>query len=63
MQDAGEYQEQRDFARQVLALLEQLPAVPGRESLVQNANALIRQVDAKAPGQEVSVAARARPPR
>jgi high-affinity iron transporter len=59
VQDAGEYQEQREFATQVLALLQQLPAVDGKESLLQKAQALIGRIDAKAPGAEVSTAARA----
>lgn len=59
VQDAGEYQEQREFATQVLALLEQMPAVAGREGLLQKARELIGRIDAKAHGAEVSTAARA----
>lgn len=58
VKDAAEYQEQREFAGQVLALLGELPEVAGKESLVRGATALIDRIDAKAPGTEVSVAAR-----
>ena len=58
VQDAGEYQEQREFATQVLELLQHLPAVVGSEGLLQQARALIGRIDAKAPGAEVSAAAR-----
>jgi high-affinity iron transporter len=59
VQDAGEYQEQREFATQVLELLQHLPAVVGSEGLLQPARALFGRSDAKAPGAEVSAAARA----
>ena len=58
VKDETEYQEQHEFATQVLALLQQLPAVPGNEGLVDKARALVGRIDAKAPGQEVSAAAR-----
>lgn len=58
VQDAGEYQEQREFATQVLALLGQLPAVDGRDALIEKARGLAGRIDAKAPGDEVSVLAR-----
>ena len=58
VRDATEYQEQREFATQVLALLEQLPAVEGKQGLVDKARALVGRIDVKAPGQEVSGTAR-----
>jgi len=58
VRDATEYREQREFATQVLTLLEQLPAVPGKPGLVDRARALVGRIDAKAPGQEVATAAR-----
>jgi high-affinity iron transporter len=58
VQDQAEYQEQREFATQVLALLVHLPPVVGTEGLLQKARALIGRIDAKAPGAEVSAAAR-----
>jgi high-affinity iron transporter len=58
VQDAGEYEEQREFATQVLALLGELPAIPGKEGLIRDARALLARIDAKAPGTEVSAAAR-----
>lgn len=58
VRDATEYQEQHEFATQVLALLQQLPAVPGKEGLVDKARALVGRIDAKAPGQEVAASAR-----
>ncbi|HSW25230.1 MAG TPA: FTR1 family protein [Burkholderiaceae bacterium] len=59
VQDAGEYQEQREFAAQVLALLQQLPKVNGTDGLTQQAQALVGRIDAKAPGAEVAALARA----
>ncbi|MBA2964483.1 MULTISPECIES: cytochrome c/FTR1 family iron permease [Ramlibacter] len=58
VQDAGEYQEQREFAGQVVALLEQLPPVAGKDALLQQARALLGRINAKAPGGEVSGIAR-----
>ena len=58
VKDSTEYQEQHEFATQVLALLQQLPAVQGKEGLVEKARALVGRIDAKAPGQEVATAAR-----
>ena len=58
VQDAGEYEEQREFATQVLALLRELPAAAGAENLQQKAQALIARIEAKATGSEVSAAAR-----
>lgn len=58
VQDAGEYEEQREFASQVLALLGDLPAATGKDALVRDAKALLARIDAKAPGAEVSAGAR-----
>lgn len=58
VQDAGEYEEQREFVGQVLALLGQLPAVAGKEILLRDAQALATRIEAKAPGVEVSRLAR-----
>jgi high-affinity iron transporter len=56
--DEGEYQEQREFAAQSVALLEQLPA-PDQAALVARARQLLRRIEAKAPGAEVSALAAA----
>lgn len=58
VKDAGEYQEQREFATQVLALLGELPPVTGQESLVRKAQELLARIDAKVPGAQVSSSAR-----
>jgi high-affinity iron transporter len=52
--NAGEYQEQREFATQSLTLLEQLPAVAGHAALLNDARQLLSKIDAKAAGSEVS---------
>lgn len=58
VQHAGEYEEQREFATQVLALLGELPSVSGKEGLIRDARALLARIDTKVPGAEVSAAAR-----
>lgn len=58
IQNAGEYQEQKEFAGQVLGMLEQLPPVVGKDALVEKARLLVRRIDAKAAGGEVSSLAR-----
>ncbi|HZY16884.1 MAG TPA: cytochrome c/FTR1 family iron permease [Ramlibacter sp.] len=58
VQDQAEYQEQREFAAQALAQLEQLPAIAGKDAVLQKARALVGRIEAKAPGAEVSTAAR-----
>lgn len=55
--DEGEYQEQREFATQAIALMGQLPAVPGQPALVEQARGLLARIDAKAPGAEVAALA------
>lgn len=57
--DQGEYDEQREFAAQSIALLEQLPANPEKAALIAKARQLAQRVDAKAPGAEVSALAAA----
>lgn len=57
--DQAEYQEQREFASQLVRLLEQLPAAMGKEALLAKSRELLARVDAKASGAEVSTQARA----
>ena len=57
--DEGEFQEQREFATQSVALLERLPAAPEQAALVARARQLLARIDARAPGAEVSAAAAA----
>jgi high-affinity iron transporter len=52
--DTAEYDEQREFATQAIALMEQLPAVDGQSVLIAKARQLLARIDAKAPGPEVS---------
>jgi high-affinity iron transporter len=52
--DAPEYEEQREFATQAIALMEQLPAVGERSVLLAKARQLLARIDAKAAGPEVS---------
>ena len=49
-----EYAEQREFATQSLAVLQQLPANPQQAALVAQARELLARIEAKAPGTEVS---------
>lgn len=53
----AEYDEQREFARQSVALLAQLPAVEGQAGLLARARELLARIEAKAPGAEVSALA------
>lgn len=55
--DAGEYEEQREFVTQAIALLGQMPPTPARTPLQDKARRLLDLVEAKAPGAEVSAAA------
>lgn len=57
--DEGEYQEQKEFAAQSLALLQELPQAPGKPAAVAKARQLLAGVEAKAPGDEVSALAAA----
>lgn len=56
--DVAEYEEQREFARQSLVLLEQLPQVADKPALLAQARALGQRLDDKAGGGEVAAAAR-----
>src|SRR6185437_12226024 len=55
--NAEEYAEQREFATQAVILLGTLPAVPEQFLLLQQAHGLLTRIDAKAPGDEVSMLA------
>lgn len=55
----AEYEEQREFARQSIALLEQLPPAQGQAQLLGQARELLARIDAKAPGGQVSALANA----
>ena len=55
--DASEYEEQREFAGQAIALLQQLPTVAQTPALLEQARALHARIDAKADGKEVSALA------
>ncbi len=55
--DEAEYQEQLEFARQSIALLEQLPAAPEKDAVLSRARELLARVEAKAPGAQVSALA------
>lgn len=52
--DEAEYLEQKEFATQSLALLQQLPEAPGKAATVERARQLLARVEAKAAGAEVS---------
>lgn len=52
--DEAEYEEQKEFAKQSLALLQQLPQHPDRARLLAQAGELLGRIEAKAPGAEVS---------
>jgi high-affinity iron transporter len=52
--NASEYAEQREFATQSIALLEQLPAALEKAALLERARQLLARIDAKAAGAEVS---------
>lgn len=55
--DAAEYDEQREFISQAIALLGQLPAYPARPVLIERARQLHARVNARAAGPEVTAAA------
>ncbi|HZY15783.1 MAG TPA: c-type cytochrome, partial [Ramlibacter sp.] len=56
--DEPEYQEQLEFARQSLALLQRLPDAADKPALVAKAGQLVGRIEAKAPGGEVAALAR-----
>ena len=51
--DEAEYQEQKEFAKQSLALLQQLPQHADQPKLLAQAGELLARIEAKAPGAEV----------
>jgi high-affinity iron transporter len=55
--NAAEYEEQREFATQAIALLEQLPPVAGQPALVGKARQVLARIEGKAPGAEVAALA------
>ncbi len=52
--NADEYKEMQDFAMQVVAQLQLLPARPRQTTLGDDARALVERVDAKAPPEEIA---------
>jgi high-affinity iron transporter len=52
--DAAEYQEQLEFAAQVLALLPSLPERPQRPHMLADAQALLQLIEARGPAMEVT---------
>jgi high-affinity iron transporter len=55
----AEYEEQKEFVTQAIALLGQLPAKPETPGLLDKARRLLARVDAKAAGPEVAALANA----
>ncbi len=53
----SEYAEQREFAAQAVALLEQLPAAPDKATLLEEARGLQARIEAKADGPGVATLA------
>ncbi len=53
----SEYAEQREFATQAVALLEQLPTVPDEAALIDEARRLQARIEGKADGPEVAALA------
>ena len=52
--NAEEYKEQQEFSARVVELLSKLPAVPQRDTLLNQAQALKARIDSKAPGPDVA---------
>jgi high-affinity iron transporter len=52
--DETEYKEQQEFSAQVLDLLAKLPDAPQRAKLLEQAAALKKRIDARAPGAEIA---------
>lgn len=52
--DRPEYEEQREFAKQSVGLLQGMPAAPEKEAVVAKARQLLARIEAKAPGAEVA---------
>ncbi|MCM2251075.1 MAG: cytochrome c/FTR1 family iron permease [Ramlibacter sp.] len=57
--DPPEYQEQLEFARQSIGLLQAMPHAPEKDALVARAGQLLARIESKAPGVEVAALARA----
>ena len=55
--NADEYAEQREFAVQVITLLDTLPAVPEQPALLHQARGLLAQIDATASGGDIAALA------
>jgi high-affinity iron transporter len=57
MLDQAEYDEQVEFSQQVRTMLDQLPAHPGKPSLLRQAEQLVARIQDKRPGPEVAALA------
>lgn len=55
--DQAEYDEQKEFAAQSIALIGQLPAAPDKAGVEAKARELLAKIEARAPGAEVSAVA------
>jgi high-affinity iron transporter len=55
--DASEYEEQKEFAAQSVAILQELPDAPQKAAAIAKARDLLARVEAKAPGGQVSALA------
>ncbi len=55
--DESEYQEQKEFATQSVAILQELPDAPQKAAVIAKARELLARVQAKAPGPQVSALA------
>jgi high-affinity iron transporter len=55
--DDAEYQEQKEFAKQSIALLAELPDAPQKAAVIAKARDLLARIEAKAPGAQVSALA------
>lgn len=54
VKDAGEYAEQREFAARARELLRELPATAEQPALLKQSDELLRLIERKAPGPEVT---------
>lgn len=55
--NAQEYQEQHEFAQEVVGIVDRLPVKPQKGALVEQAKGLLAAIENQAPGGEVSAAA------
>ncbi len=53
----GEYEEQKEFATQAIALLQQLPAAPEQAAVIDKAKKLLAGIEARADGAQISAMA------